>query len=275
MAESFDISKYITAADVVAAVTAGVVAYIRNRARPEEPQAVAQPGSFEECQSSFDAAMKSGKLFKQTNGYWTQYDDSGKAIGVFRQVRGGLCKYDVGADGTITSGTFFKPDGTSQALQQLSGANRAVEVWTNHHNAIAAQLQNGNLMCDPYTTTVGQDPDFDNQLLNGITKNLTKRMSAGGFQLSASDRSEALDMIMDYADTNNLTQAQVSSMVNRLGPQGLAKLAQLDDRDILADTNSILKTLAAGSTKALDQAWGKRLVSGTFSADGLNLDMDI
>lgn len=46
MAEGFDISKYITAADIAAAVSAGIVAYIRNKPKvdkkkPQEPTAPA------------------------------------------------------------------------------------------------------------------------------------------------------------------------------------------------------------------------------------------
>jgi hypothetical protein len=129
-------------------------------------------------------------------------------------------------------------------------------------------------MCDPYTTTVGQDPDFDKSLMDSLVGRLNKQMSGGGFQIETSDRSEALDMIMNYADTNDLTQAQVSSMVNKLGPMGLAKLAQLDDTGKLVDTDAILKSLAGGSTKALDQAWGTRMMAGTFQGGSNNWNMD-
>lgn len=52
MAEGFDISKYITAADIAAAVTAGIVAYIRNKPKvdkkkpqPQQPQEPTAPAA--------------------------------------------------------------------------------------------------------------------------------------------------------------------------------------------------------------------------------------
>ena len=49
VAEEFDISQYITAADIVSAVTAGVIAYIRNKPKPDKKkQQQEAPGADEQ-----------------------------------------------------------------------------------------------------------------------------------------------------------------------------------------------------------------------------------
>ncbi len=48
VAEEFDISKYVTAADVASAVTAGIIAYIRNRPKTDDQQQQPQAGSSEQ-----------------------------------------------------------------------------------------------------------------------------------------------------------------------------------------------------------------------------------
>jgi len=138
------LSQYLTPMDVAAAVTAGTVAYIRNRADPQtEPEPDLQ--DFNSVQNEF-AQFQADSHATKIAGGWVCTDSNGEPIAVFKTIQGGgLEKFDV-VDGQITAGKYFAPDGNTLDLSvdhmHANKAATALAKWTTRNNKLAQDLLN-------------------------------------------------------------------------------------------------------------------------------------
>ena len=135
--EGFDISKYITAADIVAAVTAGVIAYIKNKPKVDDKknqpgdaaQAAAPKGPVWGSQEWRDEMVRQGKLV-QRDGIYFRVNRSGQPLEAYKFFKGGsYAKMPIAdVDDALVNGpedwwdfdkagaVLVSPDGTAQKL---------------------------------------------------------------------------------------------------------------------------------------------------------------
>lgn len=136
--EGFDISKYITAADIVAAVTAGVIAYIKNKPKVDDKknqpgdaaQAAAAPkGPVWGSQEWRDEMIRQGKMVER-DGIYFHVNKSGQPLEAYKFFKGGsYAKMPIAdVDDALVNGpedwwdfdkagaVLVSPDGTAQKL---------------------------------------------------------------------------------------------------------------------------------------------------------------
>lgn len=246
MAEGFDISKYITAADIAAAVTAGIIAYVRNKPKLDNKKGQTQPSANAQNQASPTAGQQ-----PPANGGdegWRKYcdwpDDPDDVADAKMQYRMELKAKQLSAAtggapsarGTFQGGKLVSATPTPGA-RTASAAASAVStprLGSGKFNVFGKTIWNAR-------KTWGNTSIVKDQYKNAVSMALKQDGVVGNDWW---DCNAAVNKLINCTAGNNMKPGLFDKCIQALGPTHLKTLSQATD----AQCNDVLTKLAARLT---------------------------
>ena len=244
--QGFDISKYITAADIAGAVAAGAVAYLtyktkQEEPKPEQPQQGQQPQAAQpqaaqprgQAPAAQPQAQPQAPAVPKKEPGWMKYCDDPSDP---NEVAAARLQYKAEQLSNATGGAP-SATGTFQGGQLTSATPTAAAAPSAGTITSIPKMGNGNFRVGDF----GYD-DFayfkKNGFLNGVGLKLRGAgIDGGDWGICRDGASKLVDAAMD----KSISPAQLGKVITALGPGGL-KLA--NDMDSAQCTELVTKLAA-------------------------------
>ena len=259
--QNFDISKYITAQDVVAAVTAGTIAYVTYNTNQNEPQA-AEPTANPTANPTADPTIRvdHGRIDIQDPKLWKDggvVNMNGNEIHVFKAPDGSTIRVNpyqlqaAGGDPMKAAMSQFadKVQNGQVDVDKLFAAGQT--VTTPSARPAIAPLGSATVATDLNLPTGGYAAKT---LIGGMTQvqrtsteNLLAAQiyNASGKTIDMVSSKSAIWDVFDFADEHNMTEDGVRKLLNALGTKGINKMIHLDNySDDLSAVDNLLASVA-------------------------------
>lgn len=271
--EGFDISKYITAADIVAAVTAGVIAYIKNKPKVDDKknqpgdaaQAAAAPkGPVWGSQEWRDDMIRQGKMVER-DGIYFHVNRSGQPLEAYKFFKGGsYAKMPIAdVDSAFVNGpedwwdfdkagaVLVSPDGTAQKLDP-DFLGRLEGVLDKNFGGKDAMNAIGKEVRQAAAAASGLDPEL--AAAKGLHDGTGRAFTGTAKTASAAPAAGAPAVRTGFSAAN---------LPKRFDTSANAQRFWLEHPD-LAKANGITITGRSASTVVNPTGWNRK-ISGTIS----------
>lgn len=257
--EEFDISKYITTQDVVAAVTAGTIAYLTYKTKQDEPTPEQPQAAEPTANPTADPTIRvdHGRIDIQDPKLWKDggvVNMNGNEIHVFKAPDGSTIRvnpYQLQAAGG---------DPMKAAMNQFADKVQNGQVDMDKLFAAGSNVRRG-MTVDPLgSAPVATDLNLPTggyaakTLIGGMTQvqrtsteNLLAAQiyNASGKTIDMVSSKSAIWDVFDFADEHNMTEDGVRKLLNALGTKGIKKMIHLDNySDDLSAVDNLLASVA-------------------------------
>lgn len=257
--EEFDISKYITTQDVVAAVTAGTIAYLTYKTKQDEPTPEQPQAAKPTANPTADPTIRvdHGRIDIQDPKLWKDggvVNMNGNEIHVFKAPDGSTIRvnpYQLQAAGG---------DPMKAAMNQFATKVQNGQVDMDKLFAAGSNVRRG-MTVDPLgSAPVATDINLPTggyaakTLIGGMTQvqrtsteNLLAAQiyNASGKTIDMVNSKSAIWDVFDFADEHNMTEDGVRKLLNALGTKGIKKMIHLDNySDDLSAVDNLLASVA-------------------------------
>ena len=228
--QGFDISRYITAADIVSAVTAGIIAYLtyktkQEEPKPEQPQQGQQPQAAQprgQAPAAQPQAQPQAPSVPKNEPGWMKYCDDPSDP---NEVAAARLQYKAEQLSNATGGAP-SATGTFQGGQLTSATPTAAAAPSVGTITSIPKLGNGNFRVGD----MGFGDDFGfiktpNLYRSGVVAQLGRAGIRGGDLLDCADGAEKL---AEIARDVSISPGKLGQAITALGPGGLKLVNQME-----------------------------------------------